>query len=119
MREKLLEWARKKFGEVSNEDVFNLKEEVVPDKKGRRIREITMFLKKKKGIQEDWLKKDVFNAWIDEIKSILGEVEVLKIISAEANEMRFVGMKQPETGYEEMAQNYYKYEFSLTVWKKV
>jgi len=119
LREKLIRWAKSKFGEISNRDIFNLKEEVGTDKKGNRIRNITMFLKKTEGIQQDWFKEDVFINWTAEIKSIVGDVLALKIFSSEGNEIQYLGGKDRAEKYEEMISKKYNYQFNLVIIKKL
>ena len=114
MRETLTRWAKSKFGEISNRDVFNLKEEVVQDKEGNRIRNITMFLKKAEGVQRDWLKEEVFINWTEEIKAIAGDTLALKIFSTEGNEIQYLGGKG-----EEMIGKKYNYQFNLVIIKKL
>jgi len=50
LRTELTAWARGVFGDIEIHDVFNLKENIQQTKDGRRIRELTLFIKKKKGI---------------------------------------------------------------------
>ena len=123
MREKLLRWAEEKFGEVSIEDVFNMKEEVLPDKQNRRIRQITMFLKKRKGIREEWLRADVFRQWVADLKGIVGENLKMQIFSSEGNELRYAGgvIKEADKKeeYAEMEKHLYNYQFNLVIWKKL
>ncbi len=122
MREQLLQWVHSKFGDISIRDVFNMKEEVVSDKKNNPIRQINIFLKKKKDIQQDWLKPAVFSQWTEEVRDIVGENILLKLFSTEGNEMRYAGgLVETKEGleYQEQPGNYYKYEFNLVLWKKI
>lgn len=118
LRKSLIEWAIAKFGEVSVQDIFNMKEQIVQNKEGLRVREIIMFLKKRKGIQQEWLDPEVFKRWVGELKAIVGENLKLNIFSTEGNELRFTG-GDVKGKYEEMAANYYNYQFKLEAWKKM
>lgn len=122
MREKLTKWANETFGRIEISDVFNLKEEIVKDKEGNRIRKVTMFIKKKKGIKQDWLKDETFQRWIQEIKVITGEVIGMQVRSSEGNEMRFLGGlipdKSGERKYQEHFTRKYNYQFNLEFGKK-
>ena len=118
-----MRWAEEKFGEVSIEDIFNMKEEVLPDKQNRRIRQITMFLKKRKGIREEWLRADVFRQWIADLKEIVGDNLKMQIFSSEGNELRYAGgmIKEvdKEEEYAEMEKHLYNYQFNLVIWKRL
>lgn len=122
MREELTKWANKTFGRIEINDVFNLKENIVTDKEENRIRNTTMFIKKKKGIKQDWLKREIFERWIREIKEIAGDVISMKIISSEGNEMQFLGGPIPDKSgqkkYQEFTRHKYSYMFNLVIGKK-
>jgi len=76
----LLTWAIKKFDEIESGDNFHMREEVVSEPQtGRKMRQITMFFKKRKGIKQEWLERETFKVWTDELKAIVGENELLKI----------------------------------------
>lgn len=122
MREKLTKWAHETFGRIEIADAFNLKEQIVPDKEGNRIRNVTMFIKKKKGIKQEWLRPETFERWVEEIKAIVGEIVLIQISSSEGNEMRFQGGlipdKSGEKKYQEFVTKKYNYQFNLKFGKK-
>ena len=125
LRLALNKWALEKFGEFAPDDVFNLKEEVIRDKEQRPVRHLTLFLKKKKGIKQDWLEVATFNIWVGELQKIIGDNLSLKIYSTEGNQMQYKGglMKSdpnnPEKRkYEEIAGNYYNYQFNMDIIKR-
>ena len=122
MKTELTAWVKTTFGDIEVRDVFNLKEEIQMTKDGRRIRELTLFIKKKKGIQEDWLQKETFERWKGELKEMIGDNLRLDIKSGEGNEMQYSGGEVKRDGrppeYLEADYNYYSYQFTLTVWKK-
>ena len=122
MRTELTAWARGVFGDIEIHDVFNLKENIQQTKDGRRIRELTLFIKKKKGIQQDWLTVETFNRWRDELGAIVGDNLKFELKSAEGNEMCHMGGVVKRDGrpeeYIEADFNYYSYQFNLVVWKK-
>ncbi len=117
MKEKLLGWAIKKFGEMAIDDLFNLREEITRDKQNNKVNQTILFVKKKKGIKQEWLKADVFNSWIMELKEIIGDNLKLEIFSTEANELRYLGGNIKDE-YQEVSGNFYQYQFNLVIWKK-
>lgn len=123
MRDKLIKWANDKFGEILVSDVFYVNERTVLDKQGREIKKLIMHLKKKEKIKNDWLKKEVFKLWADEIKQIIGENLILKIYSTEGNELQHDGRLIKEENkseyYKEAESHIYNYQFNLVIWKKI
>jgi len=118
----LLTWAIKKFDEIESGDNFHMREEVVSEPQtGRKMRQITMFFKKRKGIKQEWLERETFKVWTDELKAIVGENELLKIFSTEGNEMQYAGGMLKETNkpaeYKNLEFNKYNYQFQVVIWK--
>ena len=125
LRLDLNKWALEKFGEFTPDDVFNLKEEVVRDKEQRPIRHIALFIKKKKGVKQEWLETATFNIWIGELQGIIGDNVSLKIYSTEGNQMQYKGgliksdTENPgKREYQEVTGNYYNYQFSMDIIKR-
>ena len=118
----LLTWALKKFDETERGDLFTMREEVVPDPQTKRkMKQISMFFKKQKGIKQGWSKKEVFKIWTEELKAIVGENELLKIFSTEGNEMQYAGGLLKETNrpveYHNLERNKFNYQFQVIIWK--
>lgn len=118
----LITWALKKFDETESGDLFTMREEVVPDPQTKRpMKQITMFFKKRKGSEQEWLERETFKAWTEELKAIVGENELLKIFSTEGNEMQYAGGMLKETNkpaeYQDLELNKYNYQFQVVIWK--
>lgn len=125
LRLALNKWTLEKFGDLAPDDVFNLKEEVVRDKEQNPVRHITVFVKKKKGIKQEWLETATFNIWVGELQKIIGDNLSLKIYSTEGNQMQHKGglMKaNPDNPkrreYQEVTGNYYNYQFNMDIIKR-
>lgn len=118
----LLAWAIKKFDEIEKGDSFHMREEIATEPQtGRKMRQITMFFKKQKGIKQEWLERETFKIWTRELKSIVGENELLKLFSTEGNEMQYSGgilkEKDKPAEYHDLEFNKYNYQFQVVIWK--
>jgi len=117
MREKVFQWVNDKFGEIHPSDVFNFKEEVVPDKEGKMVRQINVFIKKRTGIKKDWLDPEVFKVWVKELKDIFNPVLVFRVISSEGNELRYSG-HESDGVFKGVEGRVYQYQLSILAWTK-
>jgi hypothetical protein len=125
LRLQLNQWALEKFGEFTPDDVFNLKEEVIRDKEQRPVRHLTLFVKKKKGVKQEWLETATFNIWVGELQKIIGDNLSLKIYSTEGNQMQYKGgliKADPDNPskkeYQEVTGNFYNYQFNMDIIKR-
>jgi len=118
----LLTWALKKFDETESGDLFTMREEVVPEPQTKRkMKQITIFFRKQKGIKQEWIERETFKKWSEELKTIVGENELLKIFSTEGNEMQYAGGMLKETNkpaeYQNLEFNKFNYQFQVIIWK--
>jgi len=121
LRESLAQWASRTFGDCAADDVYNLKDEVTLDKTGRRVSNITLFVKKHRDFQEAWAKIETFSKWIEELKAMIGDAHIIRIMSAEGKELRFVSYKTRNKDGELLPQenvgDVFSYQFSLAIVK--
>lgn len=105
------------FGDRCCGDVFDIRESFEPDGK---IKIIQVFLKKKTDIKKGWIEPGIFNELVRGIKAIVGEFNKLRIFSAEANQIVYVGgIEENESGeFKEGMAKKYDYKFIIEIKKK-
>lgn len=121
MRTKLSEWIDKTFGTVHPRDLFHINEQVGQDKKGNKLRQIVIELKKEQGYKKSWTDDDIRDLWEKQIKEITGDSLLkLEIKSSEGNENKYLGgmaNKDGKVEFVEVRDKVYNYRFHLEIIK--
>ena len=122
---RLLEWAVATFGENDLFDYSNVHEEIEPTKDPRiYLKKVTLFVKKKIGVDKSWLEKETASGWRDTLKELVGDHLKLHIRSSEGREIRYLSGLQKEDDKEAKhvdvpEEDSYNYQFNLDIIKLV
>ncbi len=115
---KLLKWAVKTFGELDPSDIMSIREDIFNTDDPKIVQQkIVLHVKKRIGIDKNWIEAANIEGWEKTLKAIVGEHLGFDMKGSEGREKHLLsGMLDGK--YKQMRLVYiYNYQFNLEVMK--
>lgn len=120
LKVKLLKWAVDTFGELDPNDVINVREDILnTDKEDEIQQKVVLHVKKRIGVDMNWLEKTTLDNWEGYLKEMAGEHIAFDIKTNEGRELSKVSGKIKEEYKSMPAIKIYNYEFNLIIIKRL